>query len=142
MRVLIDTNIFISYLLKRDQGSTIAKLIEAGFEGKYTLLMPHEVLRELFKKLSEKKYLANRITREDAQEFAQLLTTIAEEIPAITGEIPKTSQDKEDDYLLAYALVGRANYLVSGDEVLRKIKNVENVKIVRPSEFLLMRTGK
>jgi predicted nucleic acid-binding protein len=61
MRVLIDTNIFISYLLKRDQGSTIAKLIEAGFEGKYTLLMPHEVLRELFKKLSEKKYLANRI---------------------------------------------------------------------------------
>jgi putative PIN family toxin of toxin-antitoxin system len=141
MRVLIDTNIFISYLLKRDQEATITKIIEAGFENKYTLLLPHEVLRELYKKLSEKEYLARRITKEDAQEFTELSKTIAEEIPAITEEIPRISQDKKDDYLLAYATVGMADYLVSGDEVLQKIKNFEKIKSVSPAEFLLLLAG-
>jgi predicted nucleic acid-binding protein len=103
--------------------------------------LPHEVLRELYKKLSEKEYLARRITKEDAQEFTELLKTIAEEIPAITEEIPRISPDKKDDYLLAYATVGMADYLVSGDEVLQKIKNVEKIKIVSPAEFLLLLAG-
>jgi predicted nucleic acid-binding protein len=43
---------------------------------------------------------------------------------------------------LAYATVARADYLVSGDEVLKKIKNIENIKIVSPAEFLLILTDK
>jgi predicted nucleic acid-binding protein len=42
---------------------------------------------------------------------------------------------------LAYATVGMADYLVSGDEVLQKIKNVEKIKIVSPAEFLLLLAG-
>lgn len=100
--------------------------------------MPHEVIAELDRKLSEKKYLASRITKEEAQEFTELLTMIAEEIPAITEEIPRVSSDKKDDYLLAYALVGKADYLVSGDEILQKINEVENITIVSPAEFLII----
>jgi uncharacterized protein len=142
MRVLIDTNIFISYLLKSDQDRTITRVIEAGFENKYTLLLPHEVIAELNKKLTEKKYLAGRISSEDAQEFTGLLKTVAEEIPAITEEIPRVSRDKKDDYLFAYALVGRADYLVSGDEDLQKVRKVEGVTIVSPAEFLHILAGK
>lgn len=138
LRVLIDTNIFISYLLKSDEETTITRIIEAAFENKYTLLLPHEVIAELDRKLSEKKYLASRITKEEAQEFTELLTMIAEEIPAITEEIPRVSSDKKDDYLLAYALVGKADYLVSGDEILQKINEVENITIVSPAEFLII----
>lgn len=138
MRVLIDTNIFISYLLKKNPEATITRIIEAGFENKYVLLLPHDVIRELYKKLSEKEYLASRITRQDAQEFTELLATIAEDIPVITDEIPRVSTDKKDDYLLAYATVGKADYLVSGDEVLRRIKSVEGLKIISPAEFLLI----
>jgi putative PIN family toxin of toxin-antitoxin system len=142
LRVLIDTNIFISYLLKSDQDKTITRIIEAAFENKYTLLLPHEVIAELNKKLTEKKYLASHITSEDAQEFTALLKTAAEAIPAITGEIPRVSRDKKDDYLLAYTVVGGTDYLVSGDEDLQKIKNVEKIIIVSPAEFLQILTGK
>jgi uncharacterized protein len=138
MRVLIDTNIFISYLLKRDGESTITRIIEAAFENKYTLLLPQEVIAEMDKKLTEKKYLATHISNEDAMEFTELLKTVAEEIPTITDEIPAVSQDKKDDYLIAYAVVGRADYLVSGDEVLQRIKEVEKVKVVSPAEFLII----
>lgn len=140
MRVLIDTNILISYLLKRDKEGTITMVIEAAFENKYTLLLPHDVIRELYKKLSEKEYLASRITKEEAEEFTEILTIIAEEIPAITEKIPRISQDKKDDYLLAYAIVGMTDYLVSGDEVLQKIKSIDKTKIVSPAEFLLILT--
>jgi uncharacterized protein len=141
MRVLIDTNIFISYLLKSDQDRTITRIIEAGFEYRYTILLPHEVIAELTKKLTEKKYLAGRISSEDAQELTELLKAVAEEIPVITGEIPRVSRDKKDDYLLAYAIVGRADYLVSGDEDLQKVRRVEEVTIVSPVEFLHILAG-
>lgn len=141
MRVLFDTNIFISYLLKSEPDSPITIIIEGAFENKYTLLLPHEVIAEFHKKIREKEYLATHISSEEAVEFAELLKTVAEEIPVITGEIPRISEDKKDDYLLAYAVVGRADYLVSGDEVLRKIKNVENVQLVSPAELLMILTG-
>ena len=98
-------------------------------------------MAELNKKLTEKKYLAGRISSEDAQEFTGLLKTVSEEIPAITEEIPRVSRDKKDDYLFAYALVGRADYLVSGDEDLQKVRKVEWVTIVSPAEFLHILAG-
>ena len=136
MRVLIDTNIFISYLLKSDQDRTISSVIEAGFEGEYTILLPQEVLEEVHKKLTEKKYLASRISSEEAKEFTQLLEQVAEAIPTITEDIPAVTRDRKDDYLIAYAVVGKADFLVSGDEDLRKVVNVGGVTIVSPADFL------
>lgn len=136
MRVLFDTNIFISYLLKSDKDKTITTIIEAGFENKYKLLLPHDVINELNKKLTKKKYLARHILKTDAQEFIEALTTIIEEIPVITEPIPQVGRDKKDDYLLAYAVIGEADYLVSGDEDLQILKEIHGVKIVSPIEFL------
>lgn len=136
MRVLFDTNIFISYLLKSDKDKTITTIIEAGFENKYKLLLPHDVINELNKKLTEKKYLARHILKADAQEFIEALTAIIEEIPVITEPIPQVGRDKKDDYLLACAVVGEADYLVSGDTDLQVLKEIQGVKIVSPIEFL------
>ena|SRR3989344_9372930 len=136
MRVLFDTNIFISYLLKSDKDKTIKTIFEAGFENKFKLLLPHDVLIELAKKLTEKKYLARHISKEDAREFIEALTTIIEEIPIITEPIPQVCRDKKDDYLLANAVVGEADYLVSGDDDLQVLKEIQGVKIVSPVEFI------
>ena len=135
MRVLFDTNIFISYLLKSDKDKTITTIIEAGFESKYKLLLPHNVINELNQKLTGKKYLSSRISKADAQELLEVLTKVADVIPEITELIPKVTRDKKDDFLLACAVVGEADYLVSGDKDLQVIKNVQGVKIVSPIEF-------
>lgn len=140
MRVLIDANIFISYLLKSDQDRTISRIIEAGFAGKFTILLPEEVIREFDKKLIEKKYLAAHISSEDAQEFTQLLESVAERIPTITEEIPAVTRDRKDDYLIAYAAVGKADYLVSGDEDLEALGKVEDITIISPAAFLQILT--
>lgn len=135
MRVLFDTNIFVSYLLSNSQSSTISAIIEAGLVGKYKLLLPYDVFKELSRKIVEKPYLAAHILSSQSDELANILSLVAERIPPITSPIPTLSRDKKDDYLLAYALVGEADYIVSGDKDLLIIKNIENVTILSPAEF-------
>ncbi len=62
--------------------------------------------------------------------------SVSEIIPEINEPIPKVTRDWKDDYLLAYALVGQADYLVTGDNDLLVLQQVGNLSIVSPQEFL------
>jgi putative PIN family toxin of toxin-antitoxin system len=66
----------------------------------------------------------------------RLVSGLSETIPTIKEEIPAVTRDPKDDYLLAYALVGEADYLVTGDKDLLVLKQVDTVKIVTSREFL------
>jgi len=140
-RVLFDTNILISYLLVPNPQSTIPSIVNAAFEGAYTLLVPGALLTELTGTVKARKHLAKRLSPEQAQEFAALLMSIAEPIAEIHESIPAVTRDPKDDYLLAYALLGRADYLVTGDDDLLVLREVEGVKIVRPAEFKQLLEG-
>jgi len=50
--------------------------------------------------------------------------------------VPAASRDRKDDYLLAHAIAGRADYLVSGDADLLSVDRVGGVAIVNPAGFL------
>lgn len=135
MRVLFDTNVFISYLLTNAKDEKISSVIEAGFENKYTLLLPHDVVSEFRKKLIEKPYLTSHISKPMADEFIAMLSIVAETIPPLTDPIPEVSTDKKDDYLFACGAVGEAEYLVTGDKRLQKLQRVADMKIVSPADF-------
>ena len=44
MRVLLDANIFISYLLKPTEGGVIREIVKAAVLGEFTLLLPEALL--------------------------------------------------------------------------------------------------
>lgn len=48
----------------------------------------------------------------------------------------KVCRDPNDDFLLALAKDGKANYLLTGDKDLLEIKAFEKIKIVTLAEFL------
>jgi putative PIN family toxin of toxin-antitoxin system len=136
MRVLLDTNILISYLLNRKVVSPITQVVEAGILGEFTLLLPEALLEEFSTKITGKPYLAKRITPAEMKQFTDILLAHSETIPRITETIPAVTRDPKDDYLLAYAVVGEADFLVSGDEDLLVLRQVQGVRICRPREFL------
>lgn len=135
MRVLFDTNVFISYLLSNTQDRIIGSIIESAYERAYTLLLSHDVVSEFNKKLVEKQYLATHISKPMAEEFLDALSLIAETIPPVTEPIPEISADKKDDYLFACGAVGEAEYLVTGDKKLQKLQKVGDMRIVSPAEL-------
>ena len=134
MRALLDTNILISYLLT-PKNSVIAQIVEAGILGGFDLLLPEELSDELVEKARAKQYLAERITPEEVRELVDILSEVSETVPKITQSIPAVTRDAKDDYLLAYALVGQADYLVAGDRDLLVLGQVEHTKIVTARDF-------
>lgn len=136
MKVLLGTNLLVAYLLIPDKTGTVQAIVEAAFEGKYTLILPQELLDELEEKLVTKKYLIKHISKSAARDFIRVVKSIVVEIPTITEPIPEVGRDKKDDYLLAYAVVGEADYLVSGDKDLQVLKKIGGVEVVSPAKFL------
>jgi len=135
MRALLDANIFISFLLTPDRDSPVTEIVRSGILGRFVLLLPEELMDELAKKAHEKRYLAERITPVEVEELVDILSGVSEFIPKITEEIPAVTRDPKDDYLLAYALVGQADYLITGDDDLLVMGQVENIKIVTAHDF-------
>lgn len=136
MRVLVDTNVLISFLLGRGEGGSIREIFRAFLAGRFTLLLPRWVLDELITTVKTKPRLSNRISVEQLDRFTDLLMLSAEQIDEIDSPVPAVTRDPDDDYVLAYALVGAANYLVTGDMDLLSLQGrIAGLEIVTPSQF-------
>ena len=142
MRALIDTNVFISFLLAaagaRGPATTpVAAVVGLALSGVFTLLAPGELLDELELKLKTKPSLTKRITAQETSDFIGVLRATAVLLPPLAGPAPAVVRDPKDDYLLAQALVGRADYLVTGDEDLLVLADqVAPLRIVTPADFV------
>jgi putative PIN family toxin of toxin-antitoxin system len=137
MRVLIDTNVLISYLVQPGREGSVGTVVHAALEGQFTLLMPQALLDELTVTVRNKPRLARRIPLEELDIFAFLLAQFGERVPKIEIPFPPVTRDKNDDYLLAYALVGAADYLVTGDKDLLALQGqITGLEIVTPSQFV------
>ena len=134
MRLVVDTNILISALLA---GTSLpAHLIVLWREGRFDLLTSAEQLDELMRvtrypKIRERlaPALAGRLINE-IRDLAVLLT----ELPVVTA-----SPDPHDNYLLAMAASGSADFLVTGDKRdLLALRLFEGTKIITVRDFLVL----
>jgi uncharacterized protein len=136
MRLLLDANILISYLLTGSADSPVTRIVEACVLGKATLLLPEALLEELAARIVDKPYLKRHIEADEVTQLATILRSVAEVIPRIESPIPAVTRDPKDDYLLAYAVVGQADYLITGDKDLLVLGQAVGVTICRPRDFV------
>jgi putative PIN family toxin of toxin-antitoxin system len=136
MRVLTDANVFISYFLSSHGTGAIQAIFEAWSRAEFTLLVPEALLDEVLATVTGKPRLSARIHPELLAEFLASIRLFSEEIPRITEPIPAVTRDPKHDYLLAYALVGSAEYLVTGDEDLLALNDrIPELNILSPRQF-------
>ena len=135
MRVLLDTNVLVSYLLTPVHQSSVHSIVQAAIEEKYVLILPHDLVNELVEVVKSKVYLAKRISLLDIEELLSLLWPTVVFLPTLQGSPTAATRDPKDDYLLVYALMGQADYLVTGDDDLLSLGEVADVKIISPNAF-------
>jgi putative PIN family toxin of toxin-antitoxin system len=143
MRVCVDTNVLISFLLKPNVESPPVWIIRAAVAEQFNLVLSSTTIQDLLQKIEEKPYLSARIPPEAVSRFVRLLeshSAIAPPLPASTP-VPITTRDPKDDYLITHAVLEQVDYLVSGDKDLLVLGSVLGVRIVSPADFaLLLRT--
>ena len=136
MRVLLDTNVLVSYLLTPTAGGSIGTIIDSLTSGAFTLLLPPDLLAELERVATQKPQLAKRIRPNQLARLRDLLLAVGELLPPIEETIPAITRDRKDDYLLAYAFVSAADYLVTGDDDILSLRQVGPLAILSPPAFV------
>ena len=135
IKVVLDTNVLISAFIANINSSP--RIIFDFFcMEKLMVVTSKELLNELSRSLHYPKIkkiykLSNRSIIQYLQ-FLQQTThrVIIKNFP----QIIKT--DPDDNLILACALAGKADFIVSGDKHLLRLKKYRGIKIVAPLEFV------
>jgi len=136
MRVLADTNVLVSMLLGGGEGGAIRSIFSAFLNGRFTLLLPEHILEELMTAVKGKTRLSKLVPTERLTRFVTLLRQVAEPVAELHEPIPAVTRDPDDDYVLAYALIGSADFLVTGDKDLLNLQGkVKGLAIVTPAQL-------
>ena len=130
-RVVIDTNIWISYLLTKD----ISKLDKIFSDESIVLLFSQELLDEFIEVASRPKF-KKYFTIIDLQDLLQQIRLQADFIEV--NSVITLSRDLKDNFLLSLAKDGKADYLLTGDNDLLVLKRLGRTKILTLSEFLFV----
>lgn len=135
MRALLDTNVIFSYLLTPQNTGIIYTIFKAFEERQFTLLLPQELADEINRVVSNRPHLVQRIPPVRLNRFRRQLSSFAEVIEPIDQAFPRLTRKRKDDYLIAYAVIGEADYLVAGDKDLLVLKKIAGVAMVTPARF-------
>ena len=128
MRVVIDTNIWISFLI----GKQLTGLYRHMDSGRIEVVTCETQLRELADVLNRPR-IRKYIPAGQVEEFLDLLCEVALLVCPEQG--PPLCRDPKDDYLLYTALAAQANYLVSGDNDLLSLCSIGCTKIISFTDF-------
>ncbi|RYY07072.1 MAG: putative toxin-antitoxin system toxin component, PIN family [Sphingobacteriaceae bacterium] len=128
-RIIVDTNLWISFLLTNNLNN-----LDAVFtEDNCTLLFSKELLNEFLEVASRPKF-QKYFSVADLEQVVEQINLNAEFIN-VMSEI-NVCRDPKDNFLLSLALDGNATHLITGDKDLLEIKVFENSEIVTISSYL------
>ena len=129
MKVFLDTNVLLSALLW--EGGLCDQLMQAVLE-EHDLLVGEFVLEETKEKLLGKF----KLEADDVEAYeTELRDNTVIQTPSNPHKLPK--DDPDDQWVLATAIAGEAEVLVTGDkDLLRVADQVEELAIMSPREFV------
>ncbi|TET15038.1 MAG: putative toxin-antitoxin system toxin component, PIN family [Actinobacteria bacterium] len=131
MKVVIDTNIFISSFFNKKGNPR--KIINLWKEEKIQLCISSEILEEYLGVLS-------RFVLAGEPELKELLNLFKRKVnilyKPITIKIALVKNDPDDNKFIECAVTNKADYIISGDNHLLSLREYENIKILSPKEFL------
>jgi len=134
LRVVLDTNVFVSSLLSTE--GTPAQLLNAWREGRYMLVTSPAIIAEVVEVLESprisKKYL---VRHQDVENLVDVLKTDAVLVPGEAGVKGSVPRDPRDEMFLSCAIDANADCIVSGDRHLLDLQTFRGIPILTVNEF-------
>lgn len=128
-KVIIDTNLWISFLLTKD----FSKFDQLFANDVLTLLFSKELLNEFIEVSGRPKF--KKYFSIAALEFLLQQISLRAEFVEVKSEIA-VCRDPKDNFLLALSADGNATHLITGDKDLLDLKKFGNTVILTFTEYL------
>jgi len=129
MRVVIDTNVFVSSFF----GGNPRKIIDLWKAEKITLCLSNVILDEYIDVLG-------RIGLKEENELEELLSLFSKGFNILfTARTPKikiVKSDPDDDKFIECAVALKASTVITGDKEILAVKEYMGIRILTPQQFL------
>jgi putative PIN family toxin of toxin-antitoxin system len=129
MRVVIDTNVFVSGIFWKGPPFTI---LDAWRDGRFEIVLSPAILME-YQRVTEE--LQRSRPPIDLRGIIRLAATSSHMVADVQLPEPVCS-DPADDKFLAAAVAGKARVVISGDKALLAVKRYGNVQVTTPHSFV------
>lgn len=129
MRVILDTNVFVSGVFFTGPPYQILK---AWHDGKLKLVISPEIFEE-YQRVGAA--LAEQFPLIDLRQILELVTIKVEMVHAKSLSEP-VCVDPDDDKFLACALASKSKMVVSGDKHLLNVSGFRAIRVLKPREFV------
>ncbi len=127
-KVVVDSNVWISYLLNKELHQFALKILKSDIEIFTCRELSDEIIGVL-KRPKFRKYVAEN----DIQEFIAIHMKLCHVIKL--DDIPDTLTDKKDNFLIALYRTAKAAMLVTGDKMLIKEATKTNINAITLTQF-------
>ena len=129
LRVVLDTNVLVSALhFPKGSLSSVWQLL---LEGKYRLILSPSIIEETATILRGRFLWRESHIQDTLKLLARKAALVRPSV--VLDAVP---DDPKDNHILASALAGEADMVVSGDRDLLRLKEYAAIPIVRPMDFL------
>lgn len=135
MNVVLDTNIWISFLI----GRALDEMENRFLLNDIHILTSEEQLREVREVIARPKF-ARYFSDEERGQLDDFLVKTA--VAVVPSERLKLCRDPKDDFLLELASAGDADYLVTGDDDILVLGTTKGTRIIHLSEFRVLLSKK
>lgn len=129
MRIVLDTNVFVSGIFFGGPPGTI---LEAWQKGRFEVAISGEILVEYERVCKE---LSAKSPGIDPAPFLELVALNAAlyDCPPLPEQV---CGDCDDDKFLACALAAGSKHVISGDKLLLKVSGHGGIEVIRPRDFV------
>jgi putative PIN family toxin of toxin-antitoxin system len=134
LRVVLDANVFVSAYINPE--GTPGQIIQSFLrDGSFELVLSEQIIDEVLGALAYPKVQKAARSKIDPALWFEDLVVLSQLIGDDTN-VPRISQDPDDDKYVACAIAGRASFIVTDDPDLLTVRQHERVRIVTPRSFL------
>ena len=130
MRVVVDTNILVSFAIRPN--SDFEKIFD-HIAAHGVSLVSDDTVAELFDVLSREKF-RKYIPLDQSIDYVEWYAGISERV--LVTEHVVACDDPKDDKFLSLAVAGKADCLIAGDRHLLDMVKFNDVPIYRPAQFI------
>lgn len=135
LRIVVDTNVMVSATYWRGDSNRVIRLAD---EGKITVVISKEIIEE-YNQAIKSDEIAEKIEKKNLV-AEQTMTKVINEslIVEPKDKILVVKDDLDDNKFIECAVEGKADFIISRDKHLLKLKSYKNIKIIKPEDFCKM----